>query len=283
MDPRTLCYQAKLKPPYPLSPSCSCRAPCPRPLARTATHCVDQQHTTDAPCLFPAPHLPACLPADPVVTHSHPPSGLPDIDVDDLRAHTELSGYAPTSPVIRWFWEAVAEMDKQECAQLVQFVTGTSKVPLEGFKALQVPLGARVWAARLALEGREEGGACSRGAREGHGMFAVCAHVPQQQRQPQARLAANGSGWHARELCVPSGARLRSLSARLSSGPPCHLVLPLTACAAALGPCPAHPPHTPATLQGISGPQKFQIHKAYGAGAGEAAQARNHRQNAPSL
>lgn len=28
-------------------------------------------------------------------------------------------------------------MDKQERAQLVQFVTGTSKVPLEGFKALQ--------------------------------------------------------------------------------------------------------------------------------------------------
>ena len=66
-----------------------------------------------------------------------PHSGLPDIDVDDLRANTECSGYSATSPVIRWFWEAVGEMDKQERAQLVQFVTGTSKVPLEGFKALQ--------------------------------------------------------------------------------------------------------------------------------------------------
>lgn len=28
-------------------------------------------------------------------------------------------------------------MDKEELALLVQFVTGTSKVPLEGFKALQ--------------------------------------------------------------------------------------------------------------------------------------------------
>ncbi|EFJ46920.1 hypothetical protein VOLCADRAFT_75266 [Volvox carteri f. nagariensis] len=64
-------------------------------------------------------------------------SGLPDIDVDDLRASTEYSGYSATSPVVRWFWEAVGEMDKQERAQLVQFVTGTSKVPLEGFKALQ--------------------------------------------------------------------------------------------------------------------------------------------------
>ncbi len=64
-------------------------------------------------------------------------SGLPDIDLDDLRANTEYSGYSATSPVVRWFWEAVTEMDKQQRAQLVQFVTGTSKVPLEGFKALQ--------------------------------------------------------------------------------------------------------------------------------------------------
>lgn len=31
----------------------------------------------------------------------------------------------------------VSELDKQDLAQLLQFVTGTSKVPLEGFKALQ--------------------------------------------------------------------------------------------------------------------------------------------------
>ena len=29
-------------------------------------------------------------------------------------------------------------MDKEDLALLVQFVTGTSKVPLDGFKALQV-------------------------------------------------------------------------------------------------------------------------------------------------
>ena len=33
--------------------------------------------------------------------------------------------------------QVVREMDKEELALLVQFVTGTSKVPLEGFKALQ--------------------------------------------------------------------------------------------------------------------------------------------------
>lgn len=65
-------------------------------------------------------------------------SGLPEIDVDDLRANTEYSGYTAASPVIQWFWEVVRSLEKQDLALLVQFVTGTSKVPLEGFKALQV-------------------------------------------------------------------------------------------------------------------------------------------------
>ncbi|EIE20172.1 HECT-domain-containing protein [Coccomyxa subellipsoidea C-169] len=64
-------------------------------------------------------------------------SGLPEIDVDDLRANTDYHGYSPASPVIQYFWEVVREMDKEDLALLVQFVTGTSKVPLEGFKALQ--------------------------------------------------------------------------------------------------------------------------------------------------
>ncbi|KIZ04485.1 E3 ubiquitin-protein ligase HUWE1 [Monoraphidium neglectum] len=64
-------------------------------------------------------------------------SGLPDIDVADLRANTEYQGYSPSSPVISWFWQAVEAMDKEDRALLLQFVTGTSKVPLEGFRALQ--------------------------------------------------------------------------------------------------------------------------------------------------
>lgn len=64
-------------------------------------------------------------------------SGLPDIDVADLRANTEYQGYTAGSPVIRWFWQVVEAMDKEDRALLLQFVTGTSKVPLEGFRALQ--------------------------------------------------------------------------------------------------------------------------------------------------
>ncbi|KAK7275857.1 hypothetical protein RIF29_16983 [Crotalaria pallida] len=64
-------------------------------------------------------------------------SGLPDIDLDDLRANTEYSGYSAASPVIQWFWEVVQGLSKEDKARLLQFVTGTSKVPLEGFSALQ--------------------------------------------------------------------------------------------------------------------------------------------------
>ncbi|XP_023545877.1 E3 ubiquitin-protein ligase UPL2-like isoform X2 [Cucurbita pepo subsp. pepo] len=63
--------------------------------------------------------------------------GLPDIDLDDMRANTEYSGYSAASPVILWFWEVVQSFSKEDKARLLQFVTGTSKVPLEGFSALQ--------------------------------------------------------------------------------------------------------------------------------------------------
>ncbi|ONK77230.1 uncharacterized protein A4U43_C02F4420 [Asparagus officinalis] len=64
-------------------------------------------------------------------------SGLPDIDLDDLRANSEYSGYSNASPVIQWFWEVVQGFSKEDKARFLQFVTGTSKVPLEGFSALQ--------------------------------------------------------------------------------------------------------------------------------------------------
>ncbi|GJW28728.1 E3 ubiquitin protein ligase UPL2-like protein [Tanacetum coccineum] len=64
-------------------------------------------------------------------------SGLPDIDLDDMKANTEYSGYSAASPVIQWFWEVAQAFSKEDKARLLQFVTGTSKVPLEGFSALQ--------------------------------------------------------------------------------------------------------------------------------------------------
>ncbi|KAE8340946.1 hypothetical protein BDV24DRAFT_151607 [Aspergillus arachidicola] len=64
-------------------------------------------------------------------------SGLPEIDVDDWKTNTEYHNYSASSPQIQWFWRAVRSFDKEERAKLLQFVTGTSKVPLNGFKELE--------------------------------------------------------------------------------------------------------------------------------------------------
>jgi E3 ubiquitin-protein ligase HUWE1 len=64
-------------------------------------------------------------------------SGLPDIDVDDWKNHTDYTNYTAAAPQIQWFWRAVMSFDKEERAKLLQFITGTSKVPLAGFKELE--------------------------------------------------------------------------------------------------------------------------------------------------
>lgn len=64
-------------------------------------------------------------------------SGLPEIDVDDWKANTEYHQYTASSPQIQWFWRALRSFDDEEKAKMLQFVTGTSKVPLNGFKELE--------------------------------------------------------------------------------------------------------------------------------------------------
>ncbi|XP_014203791.1 E3 ubiquitin-protein ligase HUWE1 isoform X2 [Copidosoma floridanum] len=64
-------------------------------------------------------------------------SGLPNVDIEDLKANTEYHKYSPTSLQIQWFWRALRGFDQADRAKFLQFVTGTSKVPLQGFGALE--------------------------------------------------------------------------------------------------------------------------------------------------
>jgi E3 ubiquitin-protein ligase HUWE1 len=64
-------------------------------------------------------------------------SGLPDIDIDDWKNNTEYQNYNPSSVQVQWFWRAVRSFTQEERAKLLQFTTGTSKVPLGGFSKLQ--------------------------------------------------------------------------------------------------------------------------------------------------
>lgn len=63
-------------------------------------------------------------------------SGLPEVDVSDLKMHTQYNGYRLSSPQIEWFWTLMNELDRDDRARLVMFVTGSSKVPLGGFANL---------------------------------------------------------------------------------------------------------------------------------------------------
>ncbi|UYV61041.1 SMURF1 [Cordylochernes scorpioides] len=68
--------------------------------------------------------------------------GLGRIDIADWRQNTRLKHCGPEHSVVQWFWRAVENYSEERRARLLQFVTGSSRVPLQGFKALQGSTGA---------------------------------------------------------------------------------------------------------------------------------------------
>lgn len=64
-------------------------------------------------------------------------SGMPDINVHDLQANTEYVSFKASDTQIQWFWNVLHSLTKSQKAAFLQFVTGSSKVPLEGFSQLQ--------------------------------------------------------------------------------------------------------------------------------------------------
>ncbi|XP_061674924.1 E3 ubiquitin-protein ligase HACE1 isoform X7 [Syngnathoides biaculeatus] len=64
-------------------------------------------------------------------------SGMPEIDVQDWCRNTEYtSGYNPQEAVIQWFWKVVSQLTQEERVLMLQFVTGSSRVPHGGFAYL---------------------------------------------------------------------------------------------------------------------------------------------------
>jgi len=54
--------------------------------------------------------------------------GLPDVDVEELRMHTDYQQFRETDEVIGWLWDVLRGFSREEKALFLQFVTGTSKV-----------------------------------------------------------------------------------------------------------------------------------------------------------
>eukprot|EP01035_Chromulina_nebulosa_P020157 gene20157-26170_t len=74
--------------------------------------------------------------------------GLPNIDMDDWIRNAEYTGEFSNSSngpialsaqhkVVQWFWDIVKSMEQEHKAKLLQFVTGTAGVPVQGFGYLQ--------------------------------------------------------------------------------------------------------------------------------------------------
>ncbi|CAH0604942.1 unnamed protein product [Chrysodeixis includens] len=71
-------------------------------------------------------------------------AGAPELDVADWRNNTEYrGGYHDAHPVIIWYWQAIDRFSNEQRLRLVQFVTGTSSIPYEGFSALRGSTGPR--------------------------------------------------------------------------------------------------------------------------------------------
>ncbi|XP_030388447.1 E3 ubiquitin-protein ligase Smurf1 [Scaptodrosophila lebanonensis] len=68
--------------------------------------------------------------------------GISSIDVNDWRNNTRLKHCTPETVQVLWFWQVVESYTSEMRARLLQFVTGSSRVPLQGFRALQGSTGA---------------------------------------------------------------------------------------------------------------------------------------------
>ncbi|XP_012260927.2 E3 ubiquitin-protein ligase NEDD4 isoform X4 [Athalia rosae] len=63
--------------------------------------------------------------------------GIQHIDVKDWKQNTLYKGdYHANHITVQWFWRVVLSFSNEMRARLLQFVTGTSRVPMNGFKEL---------------------------------------------------------------------------------------------------------------------------------------------------
>ncbi|XP_070575798.1 NEDD4-like E3 ubiquitin-protein ligase WWP1 isoform X2 [Ptychodera flava] len=62
--------------------------------------------------------------------------GMQEIDMEDWQRNTIYRHYTRNSKQVVWFWQAVKEFDHEKRARLLQFVTGTCRLPVGGFTEL---------------------------------------------------------------------------------------------------------------------------------------------------
>jgi E3 ubiquitin-protein ligase NEDD4 len=56
---------------------------------------------------------------------------------DDWAKFTDYRGYEVNDEVIQWFWKCVRSWPPECKSRLLRFATGTTRIPVNGFKDLQ--------------------------------------------------------------------------------------------------------------------------------------------------
>ena len=56
---------------------------------------------------------------------------------DDWAKFTNYCGYKANDKVIKWFWKCVRSWSPERRSRLLQFATGTTRIPVNGFRDLQ--------------------------------------------------------------------------------------------------------------------------------------------------
>ena len=64
-------------------------------------------------------------------------NGTPFIDVDDWRLNTQYKNYNDYDNVIINFWEIISNLSQEDLSNFLLFCTGSSRVPIGGFKSLE--------------------------------------------------------------------------------------------------------------------------------------------------
>ncbi|KAM7146528.1 NEDD4-like E3 ubiquitin-protein ligase WWP2 isoform 2-T4 [Macrochelys suwanniensis] len=62
--------------------------------------------------------------------------GMQEMDISDWQKNTIYRHYTKNSKQIQWFWQVIKEMDNEKRIRLLQFVTGTCRLPVGGFAEL---------------------------------------------------------------------------------------------------------------------------------------------------
>ena len=63
-------------------------------------------------------------------------NGPSEIDLDDWKKYTAYEGYTLEDDQIKWFWELVEEYGQIGYSNLLHYCTGSTRVPILGFKYL---------------------------------------------------------------------------------------------------------------------------------------------------